>query len=318
MSIDQRTSQTPIVSVIIPAYNAGATIGETLQSVLQQTLQNIEVIVIDDGSVDDTLAQIATLDSPRVKVFSGPNQGHSSARNRGLRQATGQFVSFIDADDLWTPDKLDRQILALQQNPTAGVAYSWTRCIDVAGQVIYNVPPQRFAGDVWQALLLGNFLTSGSNILIRRSTVAAVGYFSTRLSKSEDWEYFLRLAQQTHFVVVPAYQILYRKIPGSASSKIDEMECCSLSVLDTALRMVPAPLRQIRQQSIANIYSYSADSYLRLQRSKADLIKAIQRLYRSFRAYPPIILERRSQQLLWRWLRQCCCMVYDKFSCGNG
>lgn len=311
MSIEPRSSQAPIVSVIIPAYNARATICATLRSVLQQTWRNIEVIVINDGSVDDTLAQIATLNDPRLKVFSGANQGHSGARNRGLQVATGEFISFIDADDLWTPDKLEQQLLALCQQPTAGVAYSWTQCIDAAGKLLYNLPPTRFEGDVWQFLLLGNFLTSGSNILIRRSVVEAVGDFDTTLSKAEDWEYFLRLAQQTHFAVVPAYQILYRKSPGSASSKIDEMERCSLSVLETALRTVAEPLRHIRQQGIANIYSYSADSYLRCQQSNVDLIKAIQRLWQSFRAYPLMLLERTSQRLLWRWVRQCYRTICD-------
>ncbi len=305
MPIEPRSPHPPIVSVIIPAYNARATICETLHSVLQQTLREIEVIVIDDGSVDDTLAQIATLNDPRLKVFSGPNQGHSGARNRGLQQATGEFISFIDADDQWTIDKLEQQRLALQHHPTAGVAYSWTQCIDAAGKRLYDVPPAQFEGDVWQALLLGNFLTSGSNILIRRSVVAAVGAFNTALSKAEDWEYFLRLAQQTHFVLVPAYQIFYRKLPGSASSKIEEMERCSLAVLDTALRTVSQPLRHIRQQGMANIYSYSADTYLRQQPSRVNLINALQRLWQSFRAYPLIVLKRRSQRLLWHWVKQC-------------
>jgi glycosyltransferase involved in cell wall biosynthesis len=304
MLIEPRSSQAPLVSVIIPAYNARATIGETLRSVLQQTWQNIEVIVINDGSVDDTLAQIATLNDPRLSVFSGANQGHSGARNRGLRQATGEFVSFIDADDLWTPDKLEQQLRALHRQPTVGVAYSWTQCIDAAGERLYNLPPTSFEGDVWQDLLLGNFLTSGSNILIRRSVIEAVGYFDTTLAKAEDWEYFLRLAQQTHFALVPAYQILYRKTLSSASSKIDEMEHCSLSVLDAALRTVADPLRHVRQQSMAKIYSYSADAYLRRQPNKVDLIKARQRLWQSFRAYPLILLERTSQRLLWRWVRQ--------------
>jgi glycosyltransferase involved in cell wall biosynthesis len=313
MPIAPRSSNEPIVSVIVPAYNARATICETLHSVLQQTLRDIEVIVIDDGSLDDTLAQIATLNDPRLKVFSGANQGHSGARNRGLQEATGEFISFIDADDLWTIDKLEQQRLALYHHPTAGVAYSWTQCIDAAGKRLYDVPPIQFEGDVWQALLLGNFLTSGSNILIRRSVAEAVGYFNTKLSKAEDWEYFLRLAQQTHFVLVPAYQIFYRKIPGSASSKIDEMERCSLAVLDTALRTVTEPLHHIRQQGMANIYSYSADSYLQHQRRKLDLIKALQRLWRSCWAYPLILLERRSQRLLWRWVRQCCCTIGQTF-----
>jgi glycosyltransferase involved in cell wall biosynthesis len=118
------------ISVVVPAYNAERTILETIASVQQQTFSDFELIVINDGSTDGTLEQLNTVKDPRLKVFSYENGGISVARNRGIAQATGEFIAFLDADDLWTPDKLELQLAALQQHPEVGVAYSWTCFMD--------------------------------------------------------------------------------------------------------------------------------------------------------------------------------------------
>ncbi len=116
----------PKISIITPAYNAERTILETIESVQNQTFSNFELIVINDGSKDRTLDLLQTIKDERLKIFSYENGGVAIARNRGLSHATGDFIAFIDADDLWTPDKLELQLAALQKHPEAGVAYSWT------------------------------------------------------------------------------------------------------------------------------------------------------------------------------------------------
>src|SRR3712207_3352824 len=113
----------PLISVIIPVYNGEKTIQETIESVLNQTFPSFELIVINDGSHDSTLDIVSSIKDPRIKVFSYPNAGLSASRNRGISVACGEYVSFIDADDLWTPDKLEAQYKALQANPQAAVAY---------------------------------------------------------------------------------------------------------------------------------------------------------------------------------------------------
>ena len=105
----------PDVSVVVPTYNAAETLLETIESVRRQTLSAIELIVIDDGSTDDTSRLLGTVHDPRLQVFSYPNAGIAAARNRGLERARGEFVSFIDADDLWTADKLELQLEALRR-----------------------------------------------------------------------------------------------------------------------------------------------------------------------------------------------------------
>jgi glycosyltransferase involved in cell wall biosynthesis len=127
----------PLISVIIPAYNAQKTIRETIESVLNQTFKDFEIIVIDDGSQDSTVEIVSAFSDPRLRLFSYPNAGVSATRNRGLAQANSEFISFLDADDLWTPDKLEAQLRALEANPQAAVAYSWTDYIDESSQFLH-------------------------------------------------------------------------------------------------------------------------------------------------------------------------------------
>src|SRR5919199_5480676 len=107
----------PLISVVIPAYNSEKTIQETIKSVLKQSFKNLELIVIDDGSKDSTFDIVSSFSDSRLRVFSYLNAGVSASRNRGLAKAAGEFISFLDADDLWTPDKLEAQLKALEANP---------------------------------------------------------------------------------------------------------------------------------------------------------------------------------------------------------
>ena len=116
------------ISVVIPAYNAAKTISETIDSVRRQTFTDFELIVINDGSSDHTAELVNAVADDRLQLFSYENGGLPVARNRGIDRASGEFIAFLDADDLWTPDKLELQLEALQKHPEAGVAYSWTRC----------------------------------------------------------------------------------------------------------------------------------------------------------------------------------------------
>ena len=219
------------ISVIIPAYNAERTILETIASVQQQTFLDFELIVIDDGSTDQTLKLVHSFADERIKTFSYKNAGVSVARNRGIAHATGEFIAFLDADDLWTPDKLELQLATLQQRPEAGVVYSWTCNLDEEGGAFHPGESVFFEGDVYANLLVINFLANGSNPLIRRQAIESVGEFDPTLTYGEDWEFYLRLAARWSFVVVSKPQILYRQSAGAMSSKVEVMEKYYLLVL---------------------------------------------------------------------------------------
>ena len=199
----------PLISVVIPVYNGEKTIAETIESVLNQSFSNFEIVVINDGSQDSTLDVIASIQDPRLKIFSHPNAGLSASRNRGISQSSGEFIAFLDADDLWTPDKLEAQLTALQENPNAAVAYSWTDFIDETGQFLADGSHRTANGDVYADLLLFNVLQNGSNPLIRMQALINIGNFDESLPSAEDWDMYLRLAARYHFICVSFPQILY-------------------------------------------------------------------------------------------------------------
>lgn len=288
----------PTVSVIIPAYNAEKTILETIQSLQQQTCSDFEMVVINDGSTDRTLEILASIDDPRLKVFSYENGGLPTARNRGIERAIGQFLSFIDADDLWTADKLAAQLAALEQHPEAGAAYSWTAYIDADSHFLYNGKPVPFTGNIYPQLLLECFIANGSNILVRRSCIAAVGQFDPTLKSTEDWDFYLRLAAKYPFILVPKYQILYRRSSGSMTAKVDVMEKYNLLVAERAFENAPAELQYLKHQSLANVHLFMVEICLGYTQSDAGIEKADRQLRKAIRLYPALLRRRKVQRLL--------------------
>lgn len=254
------------ISVVIPTYNAQRTILATIESVQQQTFKDIEIIVINDGSDDGTLEILESIEDRRLKVYSYPNGGLSTARNRGIALAKGEYLSFLDADDLWTPDKLEKQLAALQNNPRARVAYSWVVIMlepEDDGDINFVSGKKiAFTGDVYTKLLVNNFIGNGSNILIKREAIELVGNFDPSFKSCEDWDYYLRLAFLCHFVVVPEHQILYRKTAGTLSSKGLVMEQEGLRVIDKVYQTVPQKLQYLKNRSIANFYRYCGKIYV--------------------------------------------------------
>jgi len=246
----------PLISVIIPVYNGERTIRQTIESVLSQTFTDFEIIVINDGSKDTTLEIVSSIQDSRLQVFSYPNAGQAASRNKGFSHATGKFIAFLDADDLWTTDKLEAQLQALQDNPQAAVAYSWSDCIDESGQFLRQASHRTENGDVYAKLLLTDFLDNGSNPLIRRQALTEVGSFDESLPPAEDWDMWLRLAARYHFVAVPSPQVLYRQSTSSESSNVARLESACLRVIEGRFAEAPDSLQHLKKPSIANLYKY--------------------------------------------------------------
>lgn len=292
----------PQISVVIPVYNGERTILETIASVQQQTFSNFELIIINDGSTDRTLELVNSVEDPRIKIFSYSNGGLSVARNRGISHATGEFITFTDADDLWTPDKLELQLAALQEHPDAGVAYSWTYYMDEKGESFHTSSTVLFEGNVHANLLLGNFLESGSNPLIRREAIESVGEFDSTLRYCEDWEYWLRLASRWPFVVVPKQQILYRQTSGSMSSNIDVVEKYHLIMIERVFQSAPLELQSLKNQSLANVYKFLAHLCLTRISGASGANLASQKLKKAISLYPQILLQKKTQILVLKLL----------------
>ena len=245
------------ISVIIPVYNAEDTIKETIESVLNQTFTNFELIIINADSTDETLSIISQIKDERIKIFSYPKANVAVNRNRGIKHAKGDYITFLDADDLWTSDKLAAQYTALQKKPQAGVAYSWTNCIDENGKFLRKNARFDWNGDVYSKLLLIDFISSGSNVMIRREALIAVGGFDEILTNAQDTDMWFKLSAITDFVCIPKVQILYRILPNSMSSNVLGMEKSYLEVIERAFAYKKAKnLQHIKPQTIANFYKY--------------------------------------------------------------
>ncbi|HEY9850632.1 MAG TPA: glycosyltransferase [Leptolyngbyaceae cyanobacterium] len=286
-----------VISVIIPAYNSEQTIRETIESVLQQTFSDFELIAIDDGSTDKTLEIASSFKDTRIKVFSYPNAGGAVSRNRGFSHSSGEFIAFLDADDLWTPDKLELQLKALQDNPEAAVAYSWLDAIDEAGKFLREGNHRTENGDIFAKLFLIPFVESGSNPLIRRQAFIDVGGFDESLTASQDYDLYLRLAARYNFVAVPSAQVLYRISANSMSANVRRQEATSLFVRERAFKESPQPLpSELKQYSIANFYKDIMFRLLNMNPQRKRGLEAARFLWYAVK-YDPALLRRR---ILWK------------------
>ncbi len=244
------------ISVIIPAYNCAKTIKETIESVLNQSFTDLELLVINDGSTDSSLDIVSKIKDSRIKIFSYTNAGGNVSRNRGINHAVGEFISLLDADDIWTPDKLATQLQALEENPPTKVAYSWTDYIDEYGKFVHSGTHISLDGNVYEHLLVKNFLENGSNPLICKDALLTVGGFDESLLAGQDWDMWLRLAREFNFVAVPEVQILYRISANSLSCNLARQEKACLQVLNKAYSTSPESLQHLKAYSFANLYKY--------------------------------------------------------------
>lgn len=216
----------PLVSVIIPAFNAEKTIGETLESVFRQSYPNVEIIVVDDGSTDNTSSLVENYAKSclNIRYIRQENSGVAAARNTGIGASEGEYVAPLDADDLWHPRKLEFHIAALEDaGHQAAVAYSPFRVLNELGEVVDNSRMFAYSGDIFDLHLGDNFIGNGSGITARRNAVLEMGGYSTILHENgleggEDYLLQMQLARKYDFVAVPLYLIGYRVYEGSMSS----------------------------------------------------------------------------------------------------
>ncbi|WP_242097961.1 glycosyltransferase family 2 protein [Sphingomonas sp. CROZ-RG-20F-R02-07] len=217
-------SQRPLVSVVIPAFDAVSTLSATLASVGAQTVSAIEILIVNDGSTDETRALAAAFveRDARARILDQNNRGVALARNHGLAVAVGRYVAFIDADDLWHPRHLEWLHAALERTQ-AGLACAGYRRIDAAGVVIGEAAIPAIEGRALVRMLYRNIIGNGSALLVNRAVALAAGGYEPRLRQSgvegaEDYLFQLRCAARTTLVSVGACTVGYRLLPNSMSS----------------------------------------------------------------------------------------------------
>ena len=213
-------SSQPLVSVVIPAFNAAATLAETLSSVESSSYRNIEVIVVDDGSTDDTAAIAAEFErrDSRFRLHRQSPGGRARALNAGGARAEGEYVARLDADDLWQPAKLERQMEVAARVPEAGFIYTFVRYIDERSRVLRDGPEQRFPRWALCRGVVESLAGGGSTALMKRSAMLEAGSCDPAYPAWEDLVMQLRISSRHPIAFVPEYLAGYRVREGSMSA----------------------------------------------------------------------------------------------------
>ena len=272
----------PLVSIVIPAYNCAAFIDEALQSIYQQTYSHWEIIVVDDGSTDATSSVLAP-HLKRIRYVAQENKGTAAARNAGLRRARGDLIAFLDNDDVWLPEKLQHQVGVMQAWPDCGLVFTDGQTFTEAGVRRESVLSPRLdswlrahatgdplvaKGCMFRKLLFANEISSASSVMLRREFVEHAGGFDETISTADDYDLWLRVAREHAVAVIRRCLYMWRWHDASQSGPISVREhrwaVACLVVLEKHLPLVPPDLRGPLRAHVARLYWSCARYYFDL------------------------------------------------------
>jgi len=217
----------PKVSIILPTYNRADLILAAIQSILDQTFTNFEIIIIDDCSTDNTSKVISSIADPRIKyIYLSKHKGAAFARNEGIKVAFGDFIAFADSDDIWLKEKLEKQVDVLLNAPDdLGLVYSSVWKIKSKRKIIFPDKSlgMKRSGDIHKNLLFGNFITI--HVLLRRQCLQKVGFFDEQLSRLQDWDLWLRLSKRYKIFYINQPLVCVYSSPGAISENKAYFAC---------------------------------------------------------------------------------------------
>jgi len=283
-------STAPIVSVIIPVFNAERFLEITIKSVLEQTIKEIEILVVDDGSSDASSGIIDNLlkQDHRIKKISQKNKGVSSARNLGFKYSHGDYIAFLDADDVWLPDNLEIKLNKFRQGEF-GMVHSNASIIDTEGEVTGEIL-SGCEGNLLKGLLSwkATQIPGPSSILISRSAMEVVGLFDEQLSTSADMDFFIRIA--THYTIGHVDKVTwhYRVHNENMHKNIALMQHDMELVFKKAGQARLFNSQLFERQCFANMYMTLAASW---RGDGGNWLKALSCALKSFVYYPPMIFQ---------------------------
>lgn len=278
------------VSVVIPTYNSSVSLREAIESVLAQTYKDFEIIVIDDGSTDDTEAVVRSLGN-RVGYFKQENQGAGAARNAGIKRSRGEYIAFLDADDLWGAGKLDQQIPLLEHDPQLGLVYSDWAVVSSDGVIeqsyLQKVPSA--SGYVFDKLVQWGFiLTSG--VVVRRTCLDDVGDFDNSLSIAQDYDLWLRICYRWKVALVEKPLVTKRNWDGSLSSNLEKTAVERIALFEKILGNfsdMPNRTRRIVRRQLALHYwdvGYHYFDQLLFREARENFLASLRQDWRNGRA----------------------------------
>lgn len=296
------------VSVIIPVYQVERYIRAAIESVLTQTYENWELLIINDDSPDKTVEICQQFTDPRITIISQKNRGLSGARNTGIRHAQGDYLAFLDGDDVWLPQKLEKHIAHLEKSPKVGVSFSPSSFIDEMGNSKGTCLNPRLKGITASCLLKDNSIGNGSAAVVRREVFEAIKfqdnlygtvedfYFDEQFRRAEDIECWLRILIQTHWKIegIPEALTLYRVNSGGLSASfLKQLEALE-KVVEKTRSYAPKLIAQCESPAKAYQLRYLARSAVRLQEPSM----AVKLIHRAIAADWRIVYEEPSRTLM--------------------
>jgi glycosyltransferase involved in cell wall biosynthesis len=274
------SAESPLVSVVMPAYNVAWCIGRAIDSVLVQDFRSYELIVVNDGSTDDTRAVLDRY-GEAVVLIDQSNRGMSAARNRGIRQARGTYIAFLDADDWWLPEKLSRQVELMTRRPELGFCSTAARVEDGDGRLLnlWRCPDGR--SEILETLFAQNAAIAGgcSAVIVRKDLLERVGMFDESLGGFEDPDLWMRLAAVSGYACIDETLAVILRRERSVSRNLDTMRVAALRSMRKNRTLLPSRLRGgFWRNCVAGVYTdYAKPAYRagRLGLAYADTLRAL-------------------------------------------
>lgn len=261
-------------SVVVIVYNGEQYIERAVESALGQTVADVEVIVVDDGSSDGSADRVGRIKDSRLRLVRQSNQGPSAARNTGIQEAKSNWIAFLDCDDWWAPDKLEHQLAIAARSPDVALVYSGATTLLEDGSILSESVPQ-LRGAVLKDLLLGNHITgSSSSVLLRRDVLSELGGFRTDIHYGEDWDLWLRIAARYRIEMVPEPHVYLLSRRKSQGKQVERMRDSCLRLLDEAFSTYASHLTALKRPATVAIHYRAAIDYELIgetQAAKAEL-----------------------------------------------
>jgi len=287
------------ISAIIPTYNYGRFLREAIDSVLAQTYPVLELIVVDDGSTDDT-PQILASYGDRIRAIYQTNGGVGAARNRGIGEARGEYVAFLDSDDIWLPAKLEKEIALFDADPDLGLVHCGAETFDNSGKILF-VSLSGCEGWVGPDLLRLErtvIAAPGSGTTVPKRVAEEIGGFDPRLQPSEDWDFCYRIAERYRVGFVPEVLVRYRMHGNGIHLNIPRMENGMLMALEKAFRSPDPAVQSLRKHTYGRIHRILAGCYFQTGETRKfvrHMLRSVQYDPRNasyFAAYPLRVAQR--------------------------
>ncbi len=282
----QNLKNTKLVSVVVASYNMGKYLSSAVQSILDQSYPSLEIHVVDDGSTDDTKKVMKHFENDdRVNYHYQSNQGQAKAKNKGIMASKGDYIAFLDADDMWSKTKLEKQMPCFEINENIGLVHTNFVLMDENEKMLGTVPRKYYNGKVTEQLLITNFV-NGMASVVKKECLEKVGIFDESLPMGIDWDLWLRISTEYEIYFLDEKAYFYRQWEGQMSHNQEKRYECAARIMSKFLSQYPGLVnKSVENEAWANLYVGRAYGYFLDENNKLDAIKYFAKALKTKRNY---------------------------------